>query len=275
MKINYLPNLEPGSKLDLGKRDFDKIKLNPEKALNICRQLLKHRVDDYNKMIGRVWLNEDGAVKLFAHPDRPFDEKMINAQEAQWAKEKGKTVEAWRADKEKDPANLTEMALTLMLQKILPDRFLVVRAASYDDYNNFVDQLILDRESGDVICGIDEVVERDAYKGPNKKEAKIRHQMEKGGFKVKYGVKFEKGELKEQSLKNIPAFYLSISKDSLAKLVANLEQEKVSLEEKEIFTFLRQSLLSQLDSYKDINLNLAMRENINRFKLFLEAWPQV
>jgi hypothetical protein len=270
MKINYLPNIEAGSKIDLSKQNPEKRKLNTEALLIKLKSLLAHQADQYNKKVGDNWLDEQGAIRMFNYHDKERDEELVVAQEEQWAQESGKSREKWLEDKEKNPANLTEMALTLMLQKLLPDRFMIVRSSVYDDYNHGVDQLILDRESGEVICGIDEVIERSYYNGPSKKEEKIEKQMLKGGFQVKYGAKFVNGALSLQSLRNIPAFYLALKKEDLDDLVESLASDQVSEKEIELLNKLKQSLTSQAEKYAKLDLHPVLRRSIEKFSQFLD-----
>lgn len=270
MKIDYLSNIEPGSKIDLSNQRPEKRKFNSEVLLIKLKSLLAQQVDKYNQIVGDDWLDEQAAVKFFDHPDREKDEELVLIQEEQWAKESGKSREQWLEDREKNPANLTEIALTLMLQKLLPERFMIVRSSAYDDYNHGVDQLILDRESGEAICGIDEVIDRDYYHGSSKKEEKIERQMLKGGFQVKYGAKFIDGNLNLQSLRNIPAFYLSLEKDDLTDLADSLESNQISEKEVLLLNKLKESLLVQKEKYAALDLAAPLRNNIEKFSQFLE-----
>jgi len=269
MKIDYLPNIEPGSKIDLPGHRQEKRKLNSERSLLKLKPLLAQRAQKYNEMVGNEWLDQRGAIKIFDHPDKEKDEEWILSKEEQWANENRKSREQWLEDKEKNPANLTEIVLTLMLQKLLPDRFIIVRSSSYDDYRG-VDKLILDIESGEVICGIDEVLDYDYKDGPSKKEEKIKKQMLKGGFRVKYGAKFIDGALSLQSLRNIPAFYLSLKKEDLMDLIQSLESDQVSNKEEEVLDNLKTSLIDQKDRYANLNLSPHLRKNIKKFSQFLE-----
>lgn len=272
MKINYLPNLEPGSKIDLGPKKEKPI-FSPEEMLSDLKSILKEKVNEYNRVSERNWLNDDASIKLFDHEDRANDLHLISAQEDQWAQEEGKDKGRWLKDRQINYANLTEMALTAMLQKILPSRFMVVRASAYDDYNHGVDQLILDKESGDVVCGIDEVIDRDYYSGPNKKEEKIKRQMAKGGFQVKYGAKFKNSKLFLQNLKNIPAFYLSLSKSELQVLFQALKSDDFeSNDYKNLFLRLKNSLLAQQRQYDQLDLKPNLRQNLIKFGDFLNNY---
>lgn len=274
MKINYLPNVEPGSKIDLPEQRAEKRRLDHEALLLKLRSLLARQADIYNQMAGYDWLDEEAVIKFFDHPDREKDEELVLIQEEQWAKESGKSREKWLEDRKKNPANLTEIAFTLMLQRLLPDRFIVVRSSVYDDYNHGHDQLILDKETGEVVCGIDEVIDRNYYDGPSKKKNKIEGQMSKGGFLVKYGAKFIDGNLNLQSLRNVPAFYLSLKKDDLIDLVDFLDSDQISEKEEQLINKLRESLLAQIETYATLNLATPLRKNIEKFGRFLESFQR-
>lgn len=272
MAFKYLDNIQVGGNIDLSKFEKKTSKLNPEKLQQRCQHLIEEKIKHYNDLVGREWLNNEGMIKMSEHPGYELsDSELVDSQEQGFAAQSKQSVSEWKDKKELNPANLTELALTVMLQRVLPSQFLVVRASAYDDYNNGVDQLIIDRETGNVICGIDEVINRDYQSGPSKKELKIRTKMEKGGFQVKYGAKFDQGNLSLASLKNIPAFYLSLDKAELVKLSENLEDENTSESEKELFKKLKASLLAQVNSYAKLSLNRDLLSNINSFKAFLEA----
>ncbi len=260
MAIEYLDNVSVGGKLDLSQFKKEKVKLNTEELYRHYCTLIKEQTEKYNKLANQEWLNEDGSMKMLEHPDLTHDLQLVEAQEQLYTPE--------LSSKENDPAMLTEVAVTVLLQKLLPERFVVVRASKYDDYNNGVDQLILDKESGNVICGIDEVV----TSNPSKKEIKIQTKMEKGGFKVKYGARFKNGELSLESLKHIPAFYLSMNKDDLLKLSSYIKEDGGELVEQELFIKLKDSLLKQVKSYEQLSLVRPLQENIKIFQHFLKSW---
>jgi len=271
MPIEYLPNINVGSKIKLEQEK--KNQLNLEKLLSFLNEQLAIKADYYNKIYGQDWLDEKARLRIpETQPDKESDQLLIDIQEQTWAQESGKSVEQWRQDKEKSPASLTEAALTLMLQRVLPDNFIVVRSSVYDDYNNGVDQLIIDRESGAVICGIDEVIDRQDNVGPSKKEEKIRQKMMRGGAKVKYGARVEGKNLVLDSLKNIPAFYLSLSPKELEILAENLQENEVSDYERDLLQRLHSSLSEQLASYSHLDLNQDLKIKLEDFFKSLEKW---
>lgn len=271
MSIEYLSNIKVGDKIKLEQEK--KNHFNPEKLLAFLNEKLSIKAGYYNKIYGQDWLDEKACLRIpETHPDKKSDQLLIDIQEQTWARESGKDVEQWRQDKEKNPALLTEASLTLMLQRVLPDNFIVVRSSAYDDYNNGVDQLIIDRDSGVVICGIDEVIDRQGNTRPSKKEEKIKQKMLRGGAKVKYGAKVEQGRLVLGSLQNIPAFYLSLSPKELATLGEGLQEDEVSVYERDLLKRLHSSLSAQLISYSHLNLNKDLKLKLEDFLHSLENW---
>jgi len=274
MGIDYLSGIQPGMKIDLNR--FERPKQappRPESFLMLMKEKLAVKAEEYNRLYSQNWLNSEGAINLPEHPDWEKDEIIADEQEKQWATESGKSREQWLLDKEKNPASLTEMALTLSLQRLLPERFMVARSARYDDYNG-VDQLIIDRANGSVVCGIDEVIDRAGNTGPSKKEEKIRRKMLNGGAQVKYGVKVEGESLQLGNLKNVPAFYLSLSPSELAILCQDLSQDEATPTERELFSRLRASLLQQIKSYESLPLGRNLKVNVALFAQSLEAWSE-
>lgn len=263
MSIEYLDNISVGDKLDLSKFKKEKPQFNIEQLYFHYYNLIKIQTEKYNKLANQEWLHEDGSVKMFEHSDLKNDLRLVEAQEDNYS------IGLKRVDN--NPAILCELVVTVLLQKLLPERFVVVRASKYDDYNNGVDNLILDQESGNVICGLDEVISRSDFHGVSKKELKLRNKMEKGGFQIKYGAKFKDAKLSLESLKNIPAFYLSMDKTDLVKLSSYIKDGGNNPVEQELFLKLKNSLLNQVQSYAQLSLAKELQNSIKDFQLFLES----
>jgi len=77
-------------------------------------------------------------------------------------------VAQWIENKEQHVSMQLEKAITAIFYKIIGSKFLVMRASTYDDYANRVDNVIVDRATGDVVCTFDEV--HDAGKGDRRAE---------------------------------------------------------------------------------------------------------
>ena len=276
MGIEYLPGIQPGMKIDISaSRRPERSHLRPESFLPLMKEKLAAKAEKYNQLYSQNWLNPDGGINLPEHPDWEKDEILCEDRERLFAKDNnGKTREQWLLSKEKNSASLTEIALTLSLQRLLPERFMVVRSARYDDYNNGVDQLIIDRENGSVVCGIDELIDIEGNTAPHKKEEKVRKKMLRGGANVKYGVRVEGESLCFEELRSIPAFYLALMPSELATLCQDLSQDEATPTERELFSRLRASLLQQIKSYESLPLGRNLKANVALFAQSLEAWSE-
>jgi hypothetical protein len=272
MNIEYSPDIKVGNKIKIDERNYNRPRRRLESFLPLMKQKLAQKVEEYNQDYKCSWLDKGATISMSEHPDWQKDEAVCDEQEQQWAREMSKGHEQWQSDKEKNSADLTEIALTLSLQRLLPANLMVVRSARYDDYNNGVDQLIIDRDSGSVVCGIDEVINRQGNSGPSKKEKKVVRKMLRGGAQVKYGARVEKSILYLESLKNIPAFYLSLEKNELLNLCESLEKEEATAGERALLANLQTSLDEQIKSYESLSLSPSLKHNLNTFQESLKSW---
>jgi hypothetical protein len=157
-------------------------------------------------------------------------------------------VKRWKENKMKDKNGQTEMAVTALLSKILKDDFLVVRTASYDDYRHGIDNIILNKRTGEVICAFDEVHEGGRGERTNAKIEKVKKIAKKGGTDIAYGLNLENGKLTRSRMKNIPVFFLGLKSEELMKLLSHMEYDPdagASSVEYEVYTKLVASLRDQ------------------------------
>ncbi len=245
MAIEYRPGLFPGQKIDLSPFEKPRREPRPESYLPLLRQELESLKRGINRQYGDFLL-PDGKINLVG-PEAEKHQELVDAQEEGWSREARRTRADWLRERDRNPAEIAEMALTVVFHKILGERFIVCRASKYDDYNNGLDQLLIDKESGDVLCGFDEVLSGSGQDGGLKKEGKMKRIREKGGASLEYGAAIEQGKLVRQSLKNVPAFYLALDKKELLALLEAIkaDEEKVSPAEAVIFGKLLISLEEQ------------------------------
>ncbi len=257
MAIEYLAGIQPGQKIDLGKFEDRKKEPNLETYLPYLKNHLAVLSEKINRELPG-FVDNEGRIAIEGKTANN-DRLLVDVQEDVFSRETGKTVESWNIDNEKNPSNLTEMALTVLLQKQLGDDFIVARSSKYDDYNNGVDQVIVYRPTGEVVCGFDEVIGRDGNDGSEKKKEKLERIMAKGGAYIKYGAKLEDGKLVRGEIKNVPAFFMGINKSDLRELLDSLKNnpEKNSEAEEKIFLKLLESLESQASGQ---NLDDSLKE---------------
>ncbi|MFA5997019.1 MAG: hypothetical protein WC791_00865 [Candidatus Paceibacterota bacterium] len=179
-------------------------------------------------------------------------------------------VEQYLKNKDAQKSNQAEMAITALLHKILKDRFIVVRASTFDDYMHGMDNLILDRETGAVICAFDEVLRNEGDEpGPSKKLDKIKNHARNGGRKAKYGIALEDGELVRSPLENVPVFFLELKSNDLNELandlLENYDNEPTKFEQA-LFTHLVSSIKEQKGILEKLPLPQVMKNKLKAFE---------
>ena len=202
--------------------------------------------------------------------DEESSRALIDAKETLWAQDSGKTKELMLADREKNPANIAEISTTLLFDKVLREEFIIVRASTYDDYENGADQLIIDKKTGAVICGLDDAILGSSAKDDGeKKKLKIDKKMQSGGAKIKYGATInEAGSLERKNLNHIPIFYFNLEKSEMNNILKSLTTDNQELTKDEMLVYgkLINSLLEQAAEYKnDESLHLELRNNLQNF----------
>lgn len=245
-------------KIDLP--DREKAHTNPEKYIDFLKNGLLHMEKGINDKYGNI-LDKDGILTMEGD-DVNYHQEIINIKENVWAKENGLSLSNWKEKREKNTASIAEMATVVLLDKFFGDRFLVARASAYDDYENGVDNVLLDKETGAVICGFDQVVAMNGGDGSSKKEDKMRRILLKGGTKLEYGIALDDDKkIKREKLNHIPAFFLAINKGDLLSLLEELKDNKVSNGTKKV---LKNILLSVSDQY--LSAQKLLDENSDDFR---------
>jgi len=197
-------------------------------------------------------------------------------------------IAAWEEEKNKHDGTLAEMAITGVLHRFLKKQFIVMRASRYDDYMNGVDNVIVDKESGTVVCAFDEVAgsERNPQDQElfEKKLGNIREKSQKTGTTIKYGISLEKDpsgamRLVGKEFGNVPTFCLRISKEELHRLLDSMSDDidaGAGEDETKIFESLIASMHAQSESMMGNGKLLPeVKENLIRFRSFLKSIESV
>lgn len=259
----------------LGHIDLPERKIRPEEYRELLENKMLEIGSEVNEQFGYKFLDKSGSILMADTPDSAKDQNFVVGLETDWANRQYKTVEEWRKSKDKNPSTITEMAVTLVLHRLLRDRFIVARASTYDDYVYGVDNVLIDKQTGAVVCGFDEVLGYEGDDGGDKKDEKMKKSLAEGGSSLKYGATIEEGKIKRQELKHIPTFYLSLSKDDLSNLLKDLKAHNEPTENEK---YLALKMLSSLDKQyyeaKEIAVNQILQENLDKFAGSLEAIKQ-
>jgi hypothetical protein len=132
-------------------------------------------------------------------------------------------IERFLLARAEEKSRQLEMAMTILLHKAFGKRYIVVRSSKYDDYAGGVDNVLVDKETGAVICGFDEVRNHPRSDRKAEKGDKILEKARSGGTDLIYGLSIDGGKMKLKSMSNLPLFFLSLDEDEYEKLVASIQ----------------------------------------------------
>lgn len=261
-------------KIELPQENRKERYLSMEESARVLNLELSNLSEKVNQLYGSI-LDKDACLSMEGE-DLDLHNKVLDLKEAAWAGESGVSVEEWRLKKEKNPANIAEMAITVLLHKLVGDKFIVARASRYDDYEHGVDNVLIDKKTGELVCGFDQVLGMGGDDGADKKRDKIKNILLRGGARLEYGVILDENqEIKRRKIKNIPAFFLGISKEDLMRLVVDLRDNKERILGGEIMTKILRSLNEQYEAAKSLldelkgTDNKELLINIDKFKRLL------
>jgi hypothetical protein len=161
-----------------------------------------------------------------------------------------------------------EMMSTKILHENLGKDFMVARTSAYDDTRYGVDNVILDRKTGHIICAFDEIGATSGNRF-NEKESKVLNKnWEKGGTDLKYGISFKEKDgqmvLEKGSIYQIPLLYLALSEDEIR---ATLNNPKL---EKDVFDKFVKSARGQIKTIESGPVHPKLRTRLDFFAGVLE-----
>jgi hypothetical protein len=276
------------------KENFNQAELPQEKLAGLMSQL----ADKINTDLGDNFLNSDASVDsrqwqdVYGEEEINDDEKMIRDQQLMWSaatndntrdfykKKYGwaedgqltqKILDQRLADREASKPAMLEKAVVAIFHKILGDKFIVVRSSTHDDFQNGVDNLIINKETGDVVCAFDEVRGETKHGRINDKKEKIIRKAKEGGTEIKYGFTFtDQGKtLVKRKIENVPTFYLSMEPDELDNLLRTMSgdlQSQPTAVELKVFDGFIKLLEEECATLHYERIPLSVQKNIVSFE---------
>lgn len=190
----------------------------------------------------------------------------IKQREKKWQKEKpnkeGKQRKRTNGEK-------MEMFKTALFHKAIGKNFFVLRSSPFDDCNNGIDNVIVEKETGAVVGAFDEVV---AKNGKTEKEGKVAARNTRSGAFLKYGIGAAGAKTTKQSNHHIPLFYLALEEKELNDAINdfNLSEEEFSELEKELLKKLAASVKEQTKLISEIGMFKNKTEDIKKFQTALQ-----
>ena len=202
--------------------------------------------------------------------DLEKDEKEINRLETEYAKKAGLSLEEWKENKNKTDGEQLEMLKTIIFHKNLSSDFIVTRSSRFDDIKNNVDNVIINKKTGSVICAFDEGTPRKGNEYDEKQEA-ILDRDRKGGVNLKYGVKFEEGIEKPTlgRLNGLPIFHLALHPSEVQKGIEALGDEKIEKGLFKVFITEIDSQIKKIES-ESSEIHPHLQKQWNDFREFIK-----
>lgn len=189
-----------------------------------------------------------------------------------------KILQAWYNEKLKSNGSLAEMAVTLLMHKFLKDDFYVLRTNSYDDYAHGVDNFIVEKATGAVVCTFDEFLGSEEDDRFHKKLDRERRQAIKHGATITYGLGIEydeenKRQIVPKTIRDVPTFTLPINKAQCIELINDLGDnldEAIGGISMEVFRHIVSSMLTQAEYFKeDLPEDSPVLAQVNDFTVVL------
>jgi hypothetical protein len=211
--------------------------------------------------------------KYFISRTKGIEEKKVtDEQHNEWLKK--------RAETKNKKSDLLEMMNTLLLHKGLGKDYIVVRTCEGDDYSG-VDNIIVHKPSGTVICAFDDFHSGFGSDSEEKKMNYIKTSSKNGGVDLNHGFTIIEGKLVTKALHNIPIFYIAFNVIEFEKALQCLDTKNIhslSLKEEVFYNKMIQAFEDQLPIIeqqmllgKNRQKTRILKENLEKFKKLLPS----
>lgn len=171
-----------------------------------------------------------------------------------------------REIKGKEKNAMLEAIKTALFNKYLGEQFIVVRTSERDDYHKGVDNLIIERKTGNIVSAFDEARETSLE---DKRDEIRRKNVVEGGAKVEYGIKIDEDSKKIVpfgKIHSLPIFYLSLSDQDIEDGINNFSINSESELEKRLMREFLNEIDIQIRDLGEERLEDGIRERVDDFK---------
>jgi hypothetical protein len=167
-----------------------------------------------------------------------------------------------------------EMLKTAVFNKFLGQKFIVARTNLADDIDRGVDNIILEKQTGNVVCAFDEVADIVGKTYQDKTAKILGKNVESAGASLKYGLGIDKKTKKviPQSVQNIPIFYLALPGQYVKNAIQQFKPEVKSEQESKLLLYFLSSLQTQIKALdlRMLSVHPEVRTKIEKFDLALK-----
>lgn len=167
-----------------------------------------------------------------------------------------------------------EMLKTAVFNKFLGQKFIVARTNLADDIDRGVDNIILEKQTGNVVCAFDEVADIVGKTYQDKTAKILGKNVESAGASLKYGLGIDKKTKKviPQGVQNIPIFYLALPGQYVKNAIQQFEPNVNSEQESKLLLYFLSSLQTQIKALdlRMLSVHPEVRAKIEKFDTALK-----
>jgi len=164
---------------------------------------------------------------------------------------------------------------TAVFNKFLGQKFIVTRTNLADDIDRGVDNLILERQTGNVVCAFDEVTDITGKTYQDKVAKILEKNVESDGANLKYGLGIDEKTKKviAKGVQNIPIFYLALPGQYVKNAISHFEPNLKSEQEEKLLSYFLSSLQTQIKALdlRMLSVHPEVRTKIEKFNLALKT----
>lgn len=218
------------------------IRMEPFKALD-AEQVSKDRefIKEREKEWSGIKTTEEDGEQL-----NPEEKKRIDVLN-------DKLVREWLERKKKEKSKQLEMVVTILLHKAFGDKYVVVRSSRYDDYAGGVDNVIVNKQTGAIICAVDDLRENERSDRRAEKDKEVLKKTRAGGAELAYGFTFKDGKIERKTMKNLPVFCLGLDETEYDEIINAIEYKSgesngINFTERKILDKILASIREQRDA---------------------------
>ncbi|MBD3208758.1 MAG: hypothetical protein GF370_04920 [Candidatus Nealsonbacteria bacterium] len=220
---------------------------------------------------------------LYSKAERGQHEEKLEEFERKIFEEHG-----WRGEEDRmeTRGEQLEMLKTALFDQFLGKSFHVLRTSKHDDYFNHLDNILVDKETGEMVCAFDEVsvladsdprIKKQRFR---EKENKVFNANASGGGKLDYAFQVvnEEGNknIVPAKVENVPVFWIPLSGSTVEKAVRKFgSYEKQDIKyEKEVFDYLIRKIYEQARNLKNRRESPSDLEERSKSFLITKDWKK-
>ena len=244
-----------------------------KKLAGIAESLAKKLLEEKVPVLPNLRIDMATFEGIYPESMLAADKQEVERLEGIFRQKEGGSLspEEYEKSKLKKDGEKLEILKTVILNKFLNENFVVVRTSTFDDYKNGTDNIIMERETGNVVCALDEASDTSGRDLEAKKQKILMQNIKQGGNSIKYGITKDGESLTvgQGPASNVPMFYLTLPPHLIERGIKETSEigAKPSDNDKNLFKYFMALFDAQLRLFKlEKGSNEEFKKKIETFK---------